>query len=471
MKRHFSLVLTIASFALAAPAFAASIQSGDLIKGPGDAVYYYGANAKRFVFPTAKTYATWYADFSTIKTITADELGAIPLGGNVTYRPGVKLAKVTTDPKVYAVSANGTLRWVQTETLAASLYGADWAKKVDDIPDPFFINYAVGSPIVNTADYSPSAQTAAATDINTDKKLVTTAPSPTPTPTPTPTSTATTTSMTFTASKTTAQFGDVVTYTAQYNGSSAVSKIELFFDGQLIKTCINIPSCAGDALVPTSGTKPSYVAEGRVTLLTTEVVSKSITVTIAADGASLVAIRVGQSVITSGQSASAIADVDASIAIQRIDISVDGVFVKGCATGARQCQWSDVISGSNGSQHPVFARVLDTLGRTYNSKTINITIGTNDLPGVTVAADKSTIYAGETVNVTVTATDNDGIASIDVLKDGVVLKHCDSAAPCTATTGPWDTAGTVLTFTGRAADSKGNIGTTMDSAAVSVTQR
>ncbi|MEK7115787.1 MAG: hypothetical protein AAB879_00140, partial [Patescibacteria group bacterium] len=84
---------------------AASISSGDLIKGSTDAVYYYGQNGKRFVFPNSKTYFSWYTDFSTVKTISSDELATIPIGGNVTYRPGVKLVKITTDPKVYAVSA------------------------------------------------------------------------------------------------------------------------------------------------------------------------------------------------------------------------------------------------------------------------------------------------------------------------------------------------------------------------------
>ncbi len=151
---------------------AASITSGDLIKGSTDAVYYYGQNAKRFVFPNAKTYFTWYADFTTVKTITADELASIPLGGNATYRPGVKLVKITTDPKVYAVSANGVLRWVKTEALAISLYGSDWSKKVDDIPDAFFVNYTVGADISSTADFSPSLEMLVAKNINVDKKLV-----------------------------------------------------------------------------------------------------------------------------------------------------------------------------------------------------------------------------------------------------------------------------------------------------------
>lgn len=114
------------------------------------AVYYCGADGKRYVFPNSQTYDTWYKDFSTIKTITSEELAHIQIGGNVTYRPGVKLVKITTDPKVYAVDLHGTLRWVSTSAIAASLYGSTWAKKVDDIPDAFFANYKVGVDITSS---------------------------------------------------------------------------------------------------------------------------------------------------------------------------------------------------------------------------------------------------------------------------------------------------------------------------------
>lgn len=122
--------------------------SGTLVKtASSKAVYYCGADGKRYVFPNDKTYYSWYKDFSTVTTISAEALAALPLGGNVTYRPGSRMVKITTDPKVYAVDHNRTLRHVTTAELAASLYGADWAKKIDDLSDAFFIDYRVGEPI------------------------------------------------------------------------------------------------------------------------------------------------------------------------------------------------------------------------------------------------------------------------------------------------------------------------------------
>lgn len=154
LKKTFSAFVTfttilssvfVGTFAFATSAAAAS--AGDLIKASGPAVYYYAGDGKRYVFPNEKTYFSWYQNFSSVKTISDAELAAIMIGGNVTMRPGTKLVKITTDPKVYAVTAGGQLHWVQTEAIAVALWGANWAKSVVDVPDGFFVNYSVGAPL------------------------------------------------------------------------------------------------------------------------------------------------------------------------------------------------------------------------------------------------------------------------------------------------------------------------------------
>jgi len=123
---------------------------GSLIRTPlVSSVYYCGADGKRYVFPNAQTYATWYEDFSAVEIITPEDLSKITLGGNVTYRPGVKLVKIQTDPRVYAVDLGGTLRLMITPAIAEKYYGAAWNKNVEDIPDAFFTNYKIGDSITN----------------------------------------------------------------------------------------------------------------------------------------------------------------------------------------------------------------------------------------------------------------------------------------------------------------------------------
>ena len=156
-------------------------RSGELIKlqcaanaglnDPCRAVYYVGNNGKRYVFPNIKTYNTWYSDFSTVKIVTSDELAKYPIGGNATYRPGVKLVKITTDPKVYAVASNGALRWVTTAAIAQELYGANWGGQIEDVPDAFFVNYRTGIDIGAAVAYSKTGAMDVSPNINTDKGL------------------------------------------------------------------------------------------------------------------------------------------------------------------------------------------------------------------------------------------------------------------------------------------------------------
>lgn len=149
----FAIVCWSFGFAAMGVAFAATLSAGDLIKASGAAVYYYGDDGKRYVFPTESTYMSWYADFSDVKTITDAELAAIDIGGNATVRPGTKLVKINTDPKTYAVSTGGVLRHVDSEVRAVTLYGADWNTRIVDIPESFWVNYTAGDAI--SSDFHP----------------------------------------------------------------------------------------------------------------------------------------------------------------------------------------------------------------------------------------------------------------------------------------------------------------------------
>ncbi len=119
------------------------------------AVYYTGADGKRHAFPNANVYFTWYKDFSGVQVISEDQLASITLGSNVTYKPGVKMVKFTTDPKVYAVAKGGILRWIKTEAAAVTLYGSLWNKNIDDISDAFYANYSFGQDVTGLSDFDP----------------------------------------------------------------------------------------------------------------------------------------------------------------------------------------------------------------------------------------------------------------------------------------------------------------------------
>lgn len=148
-----------------------SVQSGDLIRGQAfSAVYYYGQDGLRYVFPNDKIYFTWYQNFNTVKWMTDADLAKIQIGGNVTYKPGVKMIKINSDPRVYAVSTNGTLREIASEEVAKTLYGSAWNKKIDDLPDGFFGNYHFGSRVEIATQYAPASEQHVLS-INDDKTL------------------------------------------------------------------------------------------------------------------------------------------------------------------------------------------------------------------------------------------------------------------------------------------------------------
>ena len=139
----FTTIFALSGIAAVNPAQAAA-SAGDLIKMEGlDTVYYLGADGKRYVFPNAQTYFSWYSDFSSVVTVPQSELESYRLGSNVTLRAGTKLIKITTDPMVYAVEPGGNLRSIVSEANAITLYGANWASRVIDVPDAFFTNYEV----------------------------------------------------------------------------------------------------------------------------------------------------------------------------------------------------------------------------------------------------------------------------------------------------------------------------------------
>lgn len=156
-------ILALVELPFARPAFA--VNPNTLVKGTGPAVYYVAKDGRRHVFPNQKTFDSWFPKPPAITRLSEAELAAIPLGKNITIKPGSGLVKITTDPKVYAISRYGVLHWVTSESLARRLYGSSWNKSITDVPDAFFSDYLVGAPLNPGTSYSPASERMAASDI------------------------------------------------------------------------------------------------------------------------------------------------------------------------------------------------------------------------------------------------------------------------------------------------------------------
>ncbi|MEK7632537.1 MAG: hypothetical protein AAB473_01980 [Patescibacteria group bacterium] len=159
-KRALSVAVAAATMlfsvgaGLLQPSVAAAASAGDLIKGTSlSTVYYYGYDGMRYTFPNEKTYMTWYSDFSGVSTISDSALADLSLAGNVVYRPGSYWIKVQSDDKVYAVSTDGSIHWIESETVASNYAGSSWASRVQDVPDVFFTDYTVGSSLMTATAF------------------------------------------------------------------------------------------------------------------------------------------------------------------------------------------------------------------------------------------------------------------------------------------------------------------------------
>ncbi len=167
-----AVMLLFVTAAQAATVTPDDLSAGDLIRGESfSAVYYYGEDGLRYVFPNDKTYFTWYDDFDDVKWLTDSDMSSIQIGGNVTYKPGVKMIKIQSDPTVYAIGAGGTLRAIDSEEVAIELYGSNWSSLVDDVPDGFFPNYTHGSDLEFASQFDPDVEVTDAQSIDDDKGL------------------------------------------------------------------------------------------------------------------------------------------------------------------------------------------------------------------------------------------------------------------------------------------------------------
>lgn len=144
VKNFFLLFLILGGALVSSPVLA----FGSLLKADNSpTVYYLDGNSIRHPFPTENTYYSWYDNFSGLAVLSPAEIAKYPLGGNITIRPGNFIAKFATDSNYYAIEPGGVLRLIVNDALLPEIFGADWAKRVVDLPDAFFGDYLFGEPI------------------------------------------------------------------------------------------------------------------------------------------------------------------------------------------------------------------------------------------------------------------------------------------------------------------------------------
>jgi hypothetical protein len=408
LSRLLSL-LSISAFSLALfatatkPTQAATLTAGSLIKASGPSVYYFSADGKRYAFPDQATYRSWYTDFSGVQTISDTDLAAITFGGLVTIRPGSSMVKITTDPRVYALSRGGILHWVTSEALARSLYGETWNRQIVDIPDAFFTNYQIRTDVLQISDFSSSTEQLASLTIDADLtsrrtireqayppapltpsstgQLTPTSTTPvTPTPTSTPiTPTSTNSSMidgrveVLTNGPYTS--GDTVTVLASVTRGFADRILLSFGATGTPSVCSNNP-CRGEFLIPnvqaTTTLQIQAIFEiGQGTDRISNTSTASLTV-LPNRFSSLIRV-IAPAQVSYGSNRDVRVEVDPSLGVRTIQILIDGTIVRDC-TFAQLCQFTEQESRVPGTRRSVSAIVTDLDYRRIYSDSVSFDV-------------------------------------------------------------------------------------------------
>ncbi len=133
------------------------VLSGHLVKADnGRSVYLAAADGKRYLFATESQFYGWYGSFASVRSVPAGALSSMPLGGNVLYRPGYRLVRAASSPRVYSVGASGTLHWIVNPYILTDVFGKNWPSRVDILPDTQLTDYSYGQPVNDASLYSYS---------------------------------------------------------------------------------------------------------------------------------------------------------------------------------------------------------------------------------------------------------------------------------------------------------------------------
>ncbi len=131
---------------------------GSIVKtATSSTVYYYGDDGMRHAFPNEVTFWSWYDNYDSLRVVTDDFIASLPLGDNVTLRPGSALVRFTTDNNVYAVDTGTKLRKYVSAYLTLLEYGTNWTSLFVTLPDVLRGNYGTGADITEAGDYDKEA--------------------------------------------------------------------------------------------------------------------------------------------------------------------------------------------------------------------------------------------------------------------------------------------------------------------------
>lgn len=125
--------------------------AGDLFQGPSSGIYYFGHDLKRHAFPDEDVFKSWFPTSTHILSVATYQLSAIPLGENVTLRPGT-LVRIIGEILLYVIDVGRKLRVIIPQPLADVLYGPLWELAVIPLNPAALGGYLPGYPLASEYD-------------------------------------------------------------------------------------------------------------------------------------------------------------------------------------------------------------------------------------------------------------------------------------------------------------------------------
>ena len=449
MKRLLTALGLISLSLLATPsASAASPDAGRLVRSPEHpAVYYSPNNGTRYAFPNERIFRSWGVSFDAVETISAGALAQLRLAGAIVYRPG-RLIKIDTDPKVYLVTENGVLRWIETETVARALFGDAWARQVDDIPDAFFAAYAYGPSIANAATVTMPAPVSGGSllAIGLNQGLIRAPNAPTTTVPTVPSGTPPTPP---------APEPDILVRSTQPNGvrvnesvridvfgkGTAPRQVTIRLNGAPVQSCREVATCSYTFTHPTQSTLAAYQVQVEAALADGTTRAQSLSIPVRDPQGGALRLNLTQDETRSPGNIDLEAEwTDTLIGARSITLTVNGEDQRICFN-VTTCRLSYGVIGAIGSRLDIRAITEDTAGNRWITSSSSVTVVGNDRPTLTVSTNAGVVFTGETIGIEAEASDIDAIAFVEIWENNERQARCERTR-CSFTTPPQATAGT-----------------------------
>ncbi len=157
----FSLTILTSSAVLAATNSAAKtiLPFGTVFKiKTAPQVYYVAENKIAYGIPDEATFFSWFPSFNKIQIYPKGTIGNTVSKSILTIKPGARVVKFGTDPRLYTISKGARVRWIRDEETLRQLFGNNWESYLATLNAKRKSDYILGTDIKKTADFDRASE-------------------------------------------------------------------------------------------------------------------------------------------------------------------------------------------------------------------------------------------------------------------------------------------------------------------------